>query len=337
MSQSRKIAWKIRVCLVLFGLLLGLGAAEIALRLIPSNKEGTEFEDLQDLRAAMKSPSRKKSETLTLLDVINENPNEKIIYELRPNLDVTFTDTKVHTNSFGLRGPETTKDKPPKTYRIALLGDSFAFGWGVLDSETFARVMENSLNTKFHGNPRIEVLNFGVPGYSTFQEAEVFKEKALDFSPNLALVFFIHNDFDYPFFVRDISKKDLGTGESALVRLTGRVLDPNKVQRQMEQQGIDPNSALRALDDICKKNNITLAFSINPRKDWRSYLQRLVVLKERESINILDIASDFDKIIEENNYNNDQLNLPNDPHPSVLRHKIYGELLADRIAPLVFH
>jgi len=330
-DKKLETSFRIKLFLVLFGLTVGLGAAEIALHFLKENKEGSEFEDLGDLRAAMKSPTHRKDGQLTLLDVINESPNEKIIYELRPNLNVTFTGAPVTTNSLGLRGRETTLEKPNNTYRIALLGDSFAFGWGVKNEETFAQVIEQQLNSKSNNSKHFEVLNFGVPGYSTFQEVEAFKQKGLKFKPDMTLVFFVHNDFDYPFFVRDISKNKNESG-SALVRLTGRVLDPHKVQHQMEQQGIDPNTSLAELDDICRENKIELLFTINPRKEWAEYLDRLKVLKARPSIAYIDIAKPFEAIVEKNNYTQNDLNLADDPHPSILRHKIYGELLADEIS-----
>jgi len=40
------------------------------------------------------------------------------------------------TNSFGFRGAEFTRAKPPGTIRILFLGDSFTFGEGVHDQAT---------------------------------------------------------------------------------------------------------------------------------------------------------------------------------------------------------
>ena len=66
-------------------------------------------------------------------------------------------------NSLGLRSPETTAQKKPDTYRVALLGDSFIMGKGVEDDETASFVLETSLRRDGH---RVEVLNGGVDSYA---------------------------------------------------------------------------------------------------------------------------------------------------------------------------
>ena len=48
-------------------------------------------------------------------------------------------------NHLGLRGRETTVEKPPGTRRIVMLGDSFTMGKGVEDDETFSVLVERAL------------------------------------------------------------------------------------------------------------------------------------------------------------------------------------------------
>ena len=45
-------------------------------------------------------------------------------------------------NSHGFRVPEYTISRPPETFRIVILGDSFTWGWGVSDDETFVLVLK---------------------------------------------------------------------------------------------------------------------------------------------------------------------------------------------------
>jgi len=71
-------------------------------------------------------------------------------------------------NSLGLRGEEIEIEKSPDTYRILMLGDSFTMGKGVEDDETFAQLLQDSLNRRLalcEGKP-VEILNAGVDGYS---------------------------------------------------------------------------------------------------------------------------------------------------------------------------
>ena len=61
-----------------------------------------------------------------------------------------------------------TVDKPPNTFRIAVIGDSFAEALQVDLDHTFWSVMERKLAEGWRGNgQRVEVLNFGVSGYGT--------------------------------------------------------------------------------------------------------------------------------------------------------------------------
>ncbi len=71
--------------------------------------------------------------------------------------------------------------------RIAVLGDSYVFGHGVEEDETFAARMREL-------RPDWEVLNFGVTGYSTDQELLLLENVVLPLEPNLVLVCLYRND-----------------------------------------------------------------------------------------------------------------------------------------------
>lgn len=97
------------------------------------------------------------------------------------------------TNSIGLRGSrEYRVPKPIGTRRILLLGDSFTFGEGVDDNETFASVMERSLSS--HCRIRIEVVNGGVSGYGTSQELKFLELFGPRLQPDLVILNFFVND-----------------------------------------------------------------------------------------------------------------------------------------------
>ena len=66
-------------------------------------------------------------------------------------------------NRLGLRGPDIERQKPPGTWRIALLGDSFIMGKGVADDQTAAHLLEKRLRRDGH---RVEVINGGVSSYA---------------------------------------------------------------------------------------------------------------------------------------------------------------------------
>lgn len=71
-------------------------------------------------------------------------------------------------NNLGLRGVDTTLEKPAGTYRIVMLGDSFTMGKGVKDDETFSVVLQQSLRQRLAqcNGREVEVLNAGVDSYA---------------------------------------------------------------------------------------------------------------------------------------------------------------------------
>jgi hypothetical protein len=65
------------------------------------------------------------------------------------------------TNRLGFRGPEFPVEKTPGTIRIAVLGNSFAYGWGVNYDSTWPRLLEQ----RFAENGiKVEVANLATPG-----------------------------------------------------------------------------------------------------------------------------------------------------------------------------
>jgi GDSL-like lipase/acylhydrolase family protein len=89
-------------------------------------------------------------------------------------------------NRDGMRGPEVSLEKPPGTYRIALLGDSYIEGVQVPFEKTVGEVIAARLS-QLRGSP-VEVLNFGVGGYSSAQELLTLQNRVWKYSPDLILL-----------------------------------------------------------------------------------------------------------------------------------------------------
>jgi hypothetical protein len=111
---------------------------------------------------------------------------------LRPNAEGWWREegnAYVRINSAGLRDREHAKQKPANTFRIAVLGDSFAEARQVPIEDTFWAILEK----KVQGCPgvagkQVEVINFGVAGYGTAQELITLRREAWDYSPDLILL-----------------------------------------------------------------------------------------------------------------------------------------------------
>ena len=118
---------------------------------------------------------------------------------LRPNTNgwhVGEGDAYVSINSQGLHDRERPLDKPAGTYRIAVLGDSFAEAFQVDVERTFWRLLEKRLQAcAFRPGNTIDVMNFGVSGFGTGQELRLLQARALEYKPDLVLLaFFPGND-----------------------------------------------------------------------------------------------------------------------------------------------
>ena len=98
----------------------------------------------------------------------------------------------VHINARGLRDREIGYAKPPGVTRVLVLGDSFAEALQVPLEVTFAKQLEAELNKA--GHP-VEVINAGVGGWGTDQEAIFYAIEGFRYQPDLVLLlFFPHND-----------------------------------------------------------------------------------------------------------------------------------------------
>lgn len=123
-----------------------------------------------------------------------KSDNRLIRYKLIPNFTGKILGKDIKINPHGFREFEYPQKKEENVFRIAILGDSLTFGYGVNLNETYPKILENKLKTL--GN--YEVLNFGVSGYNTAQEAELLATTVLNYSPDLIIIGFFYNDFDKP-------------------------------------------------------------------------------------------------------------------------------------------
>jgi GDSL-like Lipase/Acylhydrolase family len=120
------------------------------------------------------------------------SPNPNLGYELAPAMaDVNGN----VTNPLGCRDYDRAAEKPPGTFRIAVLGDSVTYGLNVKLFEAFPKILEMLLNNyQAHDAVRFEVFNFGVSGYNIVQTTESYAAKALSVDPDLVVVAYHLND-----------------------------------------------------------------------------------------------------------------------------------------------
>lgn len=119
---------------------------------------------------------------------LSENPI--LLYEYQPG----FAGRSI--NSAGFRDREREQAKPDGTTRVVVLGDSTTVGNGIGDPhKIYTRILEAMLNEQAANGLTFEVLNLGVDGYQTLQEAELLRTKGVRYEPDIVLVTLCVNDF----------------------------------------------------------------------------------------------------------------------------------------------
>lgn len=189
-----------RALLVAASAFVALGVVEVALRLGEPTPPAAGDLEAQLSRSAGTALGEGATPN-SLMGLVRASPFPDVVYELKPGLSGTFRGNPLRVNAHGLRGPEVTLEKPPGTFRIAGIGDSVMFGWGVGEGDPYLQVLERQLAERYPGR-RFECLNFAVPGYNAAIEAAVLQRRALAFEPDLVVVHFVHNDLGLPHFMQ---------------------------------------------------------------------------------------------------------------------------------------
>jgi hypothetical protein len=132
--------------------------------------------------------------SIITFDTTKARYDSAYFYIHKPDTTVTFQNieftTTVRTNSRGLRDDNSSLTKPD----IICVGDSYTFGWGVDEGESFPDILEKLSGYK--------VLNTGVSSFGTAREMKLFS--SLD-TTNLKYLIIQYCDNDEPENKQDLS------------------------------------------------------------------------------------------------------------------------------------
>ncbi len=187
-ATSRRL---LRAVLVLAGAGAGLLAAELALRAVQSGSPAS-------------SPSR-----LHLA-----RPDRPWIYGLRPGASAwipAMGEVIYRVNAEGFRDRVRSRARPAQAFRMLVLGDSIAFGYGVELRDAFPAQLQAHVQSLVPGRA-VEALNFGVSGYNPYTEAALLEDVGADWQPNLVVAQFAINDLGDPTLGFDVQTR-LAVGE----------------------------------------------------------------------------------------------------------------------------
>ena len=113
-------------------------------------------------------------------------PDPDLLWRLRPTATGPLA-----TNELGLRD---TSYRPQADLTVLVLGDSVSWGDGIDEvTRMFAYLLERRLSARDPGRA-FEVVNAGVPGYTTDQEATYLELRGLALEPDAIVLQFTPND-----------------------------------------------------------------------------------------------------------------------------------------------
>jgi len=125
-------------------------------------------------------------------DICNQSKFLKIIEYPVNHYEPNQSLTTININSLGFRGSDFEIIKDPNTYRIFMVGGSTTFGTGsTSDNKTIPSFLENEFQKN---NYDVEVINAGVGGAGSAEEAYKIRNMYKQFEPNLFLIYDGYND-----------------------------------------------------------------------------------------------------------------------------------------------
>lgn len=183
--------------LSVFGVAFGLALLEAGTRVLAVQAERRQGRLDRDL-STLKPPQ--PGSVVTLGQIIRKSDHARVVYELRPRLDVIFAGARLSTSDAGHRGRDVVRPKPMSTFRVVGIGDSYMFGQGVADDETYLARLSGPTVDLLSGR-QVETVNLAVPGYNTVMEVETLRARAEALQPDLILIEIVGNDLDLPNFL----------------------------------------------------------------------------------------------------------------------------------------
>jgi len=279
----------------------------------------------------------------------------KVIYRYKTNyVGFVHGPTDVKTNSFGCRDREYNLDKPIGTIRIVVMGDSVTFGQGVKSEEVFTEVLESSLGERFN-TKMIEIINFGVQGYTIKNQVARFRAEAISLNPDIAILAPISDDLSKTREINFVDKEGFltkrGVAPSRLKKYLRRsyaayfikdLIYKNIVVNTKTFKNLSINSdnlgdALSRLEQeveyfcyLCNANGIIPIFALLDLET--NALTQAIVARLQGKFEDL-IIIDCSPLYGNNGWS--KFGIPKDGHPNAEAHQIIARALADKLAEII--
>jgi hypothetical protein len=103
----------------------------------------------------------------------------------------------IHTqlNSLGCRDKESTIEKPTGVRRIAFVGDSFTYGWGIEETaDRFSDRIQSLFDTTVPGT--VEIMNVAKPGWGTGDQIQPIRDVVALYHVDEIVLCYVPNDIE---------------------------------------------------------------------------------------------------------------------------------------------
>lgn len=119
--------------------------------------------------------------------------DDDLLYALKPHFEGKVYQATARINNLGMRGEDIAVSKAAGTSRVLCLGDSRTFGFVVRDDECYPARLQPLLRER-HPSHRVEVLNAGTHGYSSYQGLRYLEVRGARLQPDVVTVAFGANE-----------------------------------------------------------------------------------------------------------------------------------------------
>lgn len=287
--------------------------------------------------------------------------NPWLLWEMTPGIR-TEMGVAVSVNALGIRGSAITVEKPPGVRRVLIVGDSTVYGHGVEDQATFSARLDAMTGQT------VEVLNGGVPGYSSSQTLNLLRMRLLKTDPDVLVIASLWSDNNFDSFVdrellaqhrsyRDgISGKMFAVLEQSAVfrfldwklRLANNEKAVNEVgwmlgrEPQGHRRRVAVNDYARNLQTMCElmhanggevvfltlANRVDLGAKTTGAHAWTLYRDVMSDIAQQNAAPVVDVVSAFQL----SELNIDTLFL-DEMHPTADGHELIAEALSTALSP----
>ncbi len=196
-------------------------------------------------------------------------PDDELGLRLAPNAEILGA---YRTNSRGWRGPAVAEARAPGALRLLALGDSTTFGLGVREAQRWTDVLQRLLGTLLEGRRAVEVVNAGLPSYSSCQNLVQLERELPRLRPDAVLWSVTgHNDSCATLGRTDAEQVAWARGLRslwdglALVRAAGLATQPPSGPSRLRVAPAELEANLRAAAGVARRAGVPLVILISAR------------------------------------------------------------------------